>query len=60
MPVPQVDTPTARALEDGGTVQFGIEGPSVLTAVAHVNPRSRRISGAVAVRAVSVGAGSLH
>jgi hypothetical protein len=38
MPVPQVDTPTARALEDGGTVQFGIEGPSVLTAVAHVNP----------------------
>jgi hypothetical protein len=50
MPVPQVDTPTARALEDGGTVQFGIEGPSVLTAVAHVNPRSRRISGAVAVQ----------
>jgi hypothetical protein len=41
MPVPQVDTPTARALEDGDTVRFGIEWPSVLTAVVHVNPRSR-------------------
>jgi len=36
----QLDTPTTRALADRNTVRVGIGAPSVLTAVALVNPRS--------------------